>query len=360
MYARSIREWILVVPPRTNGPRMTSPEDALAFAGFEKCASSREYFWHLAADQEAQYDRFPGAQSWEWIPGGGCENLAPLNPEALNHFFSLSCISTLTFSRRQTTLPSPTLIVAGRKNSTSRLLAPSSIAIPPKGFNISLTPLVTFRRIDLLLSKEELIDIHRSIQTQALEDDGLFSNEAVWTLPLAEYLSEFLAPLPDANYATMVVSTGGHWTTTLFSKVSPPGMQGVMSLFEAAMQRWAQKLQDALSEHSGHGRFRRSRKRVIVRAYLPGHESCHDFRQPWTEIQPFVWNWYNWGDIWQFNAIFGKLLHKYQDIHYLPIDRPARLRPDAHTTGDCLHVMAGSGVLEGWTHYIWHFVTNLP
>ncbi|KAF8964960.1 hypothetical protein BDZ97DRAFT_823242 [Flammula alnicola] len=93
----------------------------------------------------------------------------------------------------------------------------------------------------------------------------------------------------------MVVSTGGHWTTTLFSKVSPPGMQGVT---------------DALSEHSARGRFRRSRKRVVVRAYLAGHESCHDFRQPWMEIQPFVWNWYNWSDIWQFNAIFEKLLHK--------------------------------------------------
>ncbi len=52
---------------------------------------------------------------------------------------------------------------------------------------------------------------------------------------------------------------------------------------------------------------------------------------------------------------------RYPDIHFLPIDRPALLRPDAHATGDCLHIMSGAGVLEGWTHYIWHYVTrDLP
>lgn len=62
---------------------MTAPEDALRFSGFEGCASSREFFWHLAADREEQYNRFPAAQSWDWIPGAGCEGLSPLYPEAL-------------------------------------------------------------------------------------------------------------------------------------------------------------------------------------------------------------------------------------------------------------------------------------
>ena len=52
---------------------------------------------------------------------------------------------------------------------------------------------------------------------------------------------------------------------------------------------------------------------------------------------------------------------EYRDIHFLPIDRHALLRPDAHVASDCLHFMTGAGVLEGWTHYIWHFVTvELP
>jgi len=62
---------------------MTSHDDALAFSGFEKCASSREYYWHLAADKEAQWDRFPDAQSWEWIPGKHCKGMKPLNPQDL-------------------------------------------------------------------------------------------------------------------------------------------------------------------------------------------------------------------------------------------------------------------------------------
>ena len=69
--------------PRTTIENMTSPDDALVFSGFEKCASSREYYWHLASDTTAQWDRFPGAQSWEWIPGDECKGMGSLNPEDL-------------------------------------------------------------------------------------------------------------------------------------------------------------------------------------------------------------------------------------------------------------------------------------
>ena len=62
---------------------MTHPEDSLAFLGFEKCASSREWFWHLAADDEAQYDQFLAAQSWEWIPGSRFEEMQYLSTENL-------------------------------------------------------------------------------------------------------------------------------------------------------------------------------------------------------------------------------------------------------------------------------------
>ena len=75
--------WTLRNNVDVNSTVMTAPEDALRFAGFEGCASSREFFWHLAADREEQYDRFPAAQSWDWVPGAGCEWLPPLNPEAL-------------------------------------------------------------------------------------------------------------------------------------------------------------------------------------------------------------------------------------------------------------------------------------
>lgn len=224
-----------------------------------------------------------------------------------NHFFSLSCILyPFVFAT-----PDYTLGAFDRAWAQNLYLKPASPLIAnlslPKGFDATLTPLVTFRRIDLLLSKDELISIHNSTQPQnaTLNDTSLFSDDGVWTLPVAEYVNEFLTPLPKANYATMVVSTAGHWTTTVFSKVEPPGIEGILSLFEVAMERWAEDVQRALRDNIS--RFQSSQqkeRRVVVRAYLPGHEGCHDFRRPWDEVQPDKWNWYNWREIPQFNAIF--------------------------------------------------------
>jgi hypothetical protein len=363
---------------------MTSPEDALAFSGFEKCASSREYFWHLASDREDQWDRFPDAQSWEWIPGGKCKGMNPLNPEDLvrtlvedggwylvgdsvteNHFFSLSCILyPYVFATPDYTLRGD----FDRAWPQNLYLKPSSPLLStlslPEGFDIASTPLVTFRRIDLLFSKDELISIYKSSQPEQL-NTSLFSDEGLWTLPVAEYLNEFLAPLPKGNYATMVVSTAGHWTTHVFSEIEPPGMEGILSLFEVAMGRWAEEVQSALwADARINGlrlRSKRKERRAVVRAYLPGHNDCHNLRHPWDEIPSTEMYPWNWAEIPEFNAVFEKLLlsrNKFPNIHYLGIDHPARLRPDAHATGDCLHIMTGAGVLEGWSHYIWRYVTR--
>lgn len=59
---------------------MTKPEDALVYSGFSGCASSREYFWHLASDTVAQWDRFPKVESWIWSPREDC-NARQLHPE---------------------------------------------------------------------------------------------------------------------------------------------------------------------------------------------------------------------------------------------------------------------------------------
>ena len=195
---------------------------------------------------------------------------------------------------------------------TSSLVA--SINFPDK-FDIAKTPLVTFRRIDILFSKEELVQIHREIQPPGteLEDDSLFGEKAVWTVPLPEYLVEFVSPLPEGNYKTMVVSTAGHWTTDTFAKTSPPGIDGVLNLFMHAMKRWADKVEaqirksdevGGLTWRLGPGAKKAQRKRVVVRSYLPGHEDCHSFREPWKIVQPFKWNWWNWAEIWKFNDIF--------------------------------------------------------
>ena len=235
-----------------------------------------------------------------------------------NHFFSLSCILyPYVFAT-----PDYTLGAFDRAWAQNLYLKPSSPLIStlslPEGFNITTTPLVTFRRIDLLLSKDELIAIHNASlpKNVTLNDTTLFSDEGIWTLPVAEYTNEFLAPLPKGNYATMVVSTAGHWTTHVFSKVEPPGIEGILSLFEVAMNRWAEEVQsafraDARNSISYLSRFRlgskkkqRKERRAVVRAYLPGHYNCHDYRHPWNEVQPAEYYPWNWIDIPKFNAIF--------------------------------------------------------
>jgi len=95
---------------------------------------------------------------------------------------------------------------------------------------------------------DELIFSDNSSQPEniTLNDTSLFSGEGIWTLPVTEYLSEFLAPLPKANYATvtMVVSTAGLWTDARNSSVSYP------SKFPL-------------------GSKKRKERRAVVRAYLP-------------------------------------------------------------------------------------------
>ncbi|KAL6303547.1 hypothetical protein BKA93DRAFT_734873 [Sparassis latifolia] len=367
-------------------PVMTKPDDALIFAGFQGCASSREYYWHLGADHEEQWDRFPAVTSWEWTPGDDCV-VRPLSPAAMikdmveqggwlligdsvteNQFFSLSCILYPHVRATPNYTENPYFDRAWPQHL---YLSPTSPLLPhlslPPHFNISGTPLVTFRRVDLLFSQPELVSLYAELHPDKAAEPGwsLFSDEKAWSLPPAEYLALFGADDAGARYRTLVASTGGHWTTTLFSGLADAdapggGIQNVLDFYTVAMRRWADAVQTALDGMNSAGGGGGAPHQVVVRAYLPGHEDCHDWREPWTEWHPYKWNWYNWPWIGDFNAIFDDLLSRprYPDIHYLAIDRPALLRPDGHAAGDCLHLIAGTGVLEGWSHYIWHYVTR--
>jgi hypothetical protein len=239
-------------------------------------------------------------------------------------------------------------------------LNPSSPLIPtlslPVNFSIEHTPLVTFRRIDLLLNKTELIDLHKEIYNPP-DNFELFSKEQFWSLSPKEYMPMFLAPLPEANYGTIIASTGGHWTTTVLrglrdesKKDTGYGIEGVLEFFNHAMKKWATDVQEALhaDQRNGNG-GRKTPRRVVVRAYLPGHEDCHNIYEPWTYWHNPKWNWYNWTWIKDFNKIFqvrglpdvldfethlvrgqGVLSSPaFPDVFYLPIDNPALLRPDA-------------------------------
>lgn len=198
----------------------------------------------------------------------------------------------------------------------------------------------------------------------------LLGGDQAWELPTSEYMSLFTAPLPEANYGTMVVSTAGHWTVGTFhglrdDSMAHQGMQNVMDFFGEAMQVWSGLVQGWL--HStvggssssadtsmGGGRYTKGgrKRQVVIRAYLPGHDGCHDHFKPWTWYEQGIQSLsYNWGQIPALNRIFEVccvwcglvrglgltfLFRKnvldnklYNDVHFLPIDRPALLRPDA-------------------------------
>ena len=60
-------------PPPTNRTHMNTTTEAFEFLGLEGCASNRELWWHLGADAERLFDRFPGVASWRWEPPRACD-----------------------------------------------------------------------------------------------------------------------------------------------------------------------------------------------------------------------------------------------------------------------------------------------
>ncbi|THG94674.1 hypothetical protein EW026_g6840 [Hermanssonia centrifuga] len=386
-------QWEPISPRAPSSANVSSPADVLALDGFQGCASDREYKWHLAAEED-QFDRFPDVVSYVWTPPETCDvrSLEGRGREQLvkelvedggwlligdsvteNHFFSLSCL----LYPHVIATPNYTLNPYWDRAWPQNLyLNPDSPLVPylkpPAGFNMSITPLVTFRRVDLMLTQEQLTDVYHSLHPEQAQNEQfqLFGGDQVWELPPSEYLSLFTAPLPEANYGTLITSTAGHWTVGTIpglknDNLPGSGIQNVIDFFEDAMQVWAGMIQgwmDGEAKTGNGGKTAGGKMRqVVVRAYLPGHDGCHYIMHPWrTYEQENMKLPYNWGSIGTFNGIFENILSapQYKNVHYLPIDRPALLRPDAHAGGDCLHLISGSGVIEGWTQYIWHYVTR--
>jgi len=390
-------QWTKRNPPRTHKQNATSVADVLEFEGFEGCASDREYKWHLSADND-QLGRFPTVASYEWTPSEECHARRFDRAEVIRdmvenggwlligdsvsegHFFSLSCLLYPHVRATPNYTENPYFDRAWPQNLYLNPDSPLVSSLhPPEGFNISLTPLVTFRRVDLLLTQDQLRDVHRNLHPdEAFRPDfQLFGDEPVWELLPTEYLDMLTAPLPEANYGTLVASTAGHWTVGTISglkNTSLPGdgIQNVMEFFGEAMGVWAGMVDGYMqgSEKTTREVVQRGggimtkggrRRRVLLRAYLPGHDGCHNIQEPWSWYEQGSMRLpYNWGEIPGLNKIFQNVVKQKKSdyIHFLPIDRPGQLRPDSHAGGDCLHLMSGSGVVEGWSEYIWHYVTR--
>lgn len=168
----------------------------------------------------------------------------------------------------------------------------------------------------MLLNKQELISIYNNTITL---DGGhspfeLFSDEAVWNLDPDTYLALFRKPLPQGNYNTMIFSTGGHWTTSLFagfhdSNVDGDGLANLILLFEKAMDKWLGQIIRTLDNVNSETSQRKTpKKRALVRAYLPGHDGCHEvstlLNGPVRQYNSSMSHSYNWGWIRKYNDVF--------------------------------------------------------
>ncbi|KZV72839.1 hypothetical protein PENSPDRAFT_565478, partial [Peniophora sp. CONT] len=393
--------------PGVNDTAMVHRDDVFKYNGLQGCASTREFHWHLRADNEGLFDRFPAVTEYVWVPSPRCSGVEPLSPEGLikhlveegswlvlgdsvteNHFFSLSC----TLFPHVRAMPNYTENPYFDRAWPQHLyLNPNSPIIKtldmPEGFDIAETPLVTFRRMDLLLTKPELEQLHRAKHPEMYTSGNfvLFGDEQDWNRSPKEYFEWFTAPAP-MRYATLLTNTGGHWHSNLLEglkdeEAEGKGIRAVLQFFGEAMEYWAHEAQAYMDNIrvkedneqlriaglGGAGRkggVKQLRREVLVRGYTPGHEDCHAEREPWTVFHPeiaFRWRWFNWAWIHSdMNEMFEKILAspRYPDLHFLRIENPALLRPDAHGPSDCLHLMSGSGVLESFTHYVWHYVSK--
>lgn len=379
---------------------MLTPEDVYPISGFQGCASSREVNWHLAKewqdDEEARSRPWRGnVSAYDWIPGSGCESYSKPTQEQLvaqlverggwlilgdsiseNHFFSLSC---MLYPHVRATPDYTSTDNFDRAWQQDLFLEKTSPLVPylrfPTNFDIDKTPLVTFRRVDLLLGKSELVSIYENSTTFDKEDSAkpdLFSEEGVWDLDPDTYIPLFLNPLPSGNYNTMIVSTAGHWTTSLFNgfhneNVDGNGLANLLQFFEKAMERWLEHMEQALDDANLKAKkLGAPQKQVIVRAYHPGHDGCHEISTltegPVKTYESSMSHSYNWGWIRRYNDVFKSLTQKrnHSNVHFLSIETPALLRPDGHVTGDCLHIVTGAGILEGWSQYISYSLNFLP
>ncbi|KIJ57122.1 hypothetical protein M422DRAFT_150184 [Sphaerobolus stellatus SS14] len=383
-------------------------DEALLASGFQGCASWLDHAWHLglANRQGGEIEGFPWVEwrgnvsSYDWIPGQHCQaSYEKINKENLvkqlvedggwlllgdstseGHLNSLSC--TL-YPHVRFDIPFP-----GDDDYLNRAL-PQSLYLKkdsplisqlkfPEGFDIDKTPLAVYKRTDLLLGKSEIDELWRKFPGRDLSRDSLFedNSEAVWDIDASVYLPLFISPLPEANFRTMIFATGGHWTVGTIpglhnvSDTESFGYSAMRDFFAFAIEAWTEKMAEFLEktkkEDTAKGIVRQKERHMLVRGYTPGHDNCNDPKTrlggPKLEVGEWMFKPYNWSWILKFNEAFEKVVKrlKHPNVHYLPLEKLAVPRPDAHVTSDCLHVMTGSGIMENWSEYISYYLFQLP
>ncbi|KIJ34838.1 hypothetical protein M422DRAFT_34933 [Sphaerobolus stellatus SS14] len=357
------------------------------------CASNREYSWYLGLGPWDKGNQEGNVSAYNWIPGKGCDTYEKVDRESLimqlvedggwlilgdsvseGHFHSLSCMLYPHVYATPDYIKNP---YWDRAWPQYLYLNKSSSLVPhinfPKGFDIDKTPLVLFRRVDLLLGKADLTSLWKDFPAGNATGKDLFEGgDDVWDLDPSVCVPIFLAPLPEANFRTMIFNTAGHWTVGTLPgfEASGLGYTQMLEFFSLSMDSWIRSMVDML-EHAkeddeANGIKRKRERQIVVRGYNPGHDACNLAQnrlggplEEWNEGWTHSWNW-KW--IRKFNGIFENLIQTWNhpNIHYLPLEKIGLLRPDVHVLGDCLHILTGGGVIESWSEYISYFMRHLP
>lgn len=219
-----------------------------------------------------------------------------------NHFFSVSCVLG-RHARAGPDTEWPNHIFLSRD---SPLIPALNF---PEGFDIDKTPLVSFQRLDVLYDLPELVDFHKTLYGTPTNFTLFDENVPVYSLSPSYFMPMFTAPR--TNYGSLIVSTAGHWSTLLFhgyydarTPDTGYGVDGILEFYRHVVKRWVWEIQESLYEDQRRGTRGKFRPRqVVMRSYNPGHEHCHDYTEPWTVVQPYKENLYNWPWIKDFNKI---------------------------------------------------------
>jgi len=170
--------------------------------------------------------------------------------------------------------------------------------------------------VDLLLSKSDLTELWKDFpggnHTRGLFEGG----EDVWDLGPLVYMRVFLAPFPEANFRSMIISSAGHWTLPGFKDESDPSdvhaYSEVLYFYKITMNSWTKRMANSLNkakqDDEAMGITRAKERHIILRGYNTGHDNCNTVESriggPLDEYKDSMSYSYNWGWIRKMNRAF--------------------------------------------------------
>ncbi|KAF7324078.1 hypothetical protein MKEN_00630200 [Mycena kentingensis (nom. inval.)] len=402
--------------PHNHSTPVKTLADAFSYAGFAGCPhGDKDIRLGMQPDWMRQY--VPLRTSWRWRPGAACRAGEEAEDEweggVRSERFKEALIRYLVVEGGW--------LIMGDSNIFERFLGlgcmlyphvavttdpwpmhlhlnPASPLVPalrphfPPGFDMKRTPLVTGQRLDLLMGFDEVEAVYNTRFPSLKDEFGYHEDgerKGIWGYPSydsytesTEYVTRMLTGA-DGRYSAFLLSTGAHWSGHAFDGMSramlrkpstrPKSdaerlkseelwsdavMDRVVQVLAAALPVWAGRVQAALDKATFIGR---KEPRVLMLSTPIAHRECRDQHVPWKDVHWDAVNASKGGRyILRMNNITQSVLGdgQYRSIRYLPIERAAMLRVDGYTGWDCMHPLAGSGVMEAELGYAFRYLTE--